>query len=154
VRPEDQFHLGIVVDDHDATLIQLTELFGYRWCEEIDVTMPVWLPDGERVLRLRFSYSREAPRLEIIRSIPGTPWEPATGSGLHHVGYWSDDVTADAASLEARGHVREAAAMGPDGAPMFTYHRHPAGPRIELVASTAREGMEHYWATGRSPFAG
>ena len=153
MKTQDHYHLGIVVEDYESTLAQLTKLFGYEWCEEIDVVLPVWLPGGERDLDLRFAYSMDTPRLEIIRSIPGTPWEPAAGSGIHHMGYWSDDVAGDSSLLERHGYVKEASAMGPDGTPVFVYHRNPAGPRIELVASSTRPGMEQYWATGKSPFS-
>jgi hypothetical protein len=154
VKAHDHFHVGIVVEDYESTLAHLTELFGYHWCEEMDVTLPVRLPSGEQELNLRFTYSMEAPRLEIIRCISGTLWEPAAGSGIHHLGYWSSDVASDSAALEQLGYAREASAIGPDGTPTFAYHRNPAGPRIELVASSARPGMEQYWATGKSPFSG
>jgi hypothetical protein len=156
VRAEDQNHVGIVVagDDYEATLARLSAVFGYRWCDEVDVTIPVALADGERQLNLRFTYSREAPRLEVIRSVPGTPWEPAAGSGVHHLGYWSDDVLADSARLEAQGFPREAAAVRPGGTPTFVYHRGPAGPRIELVDSRARPALEQYWAAGTMPGPG
>ena len=42
-------------------------------------------------------YSRNAPRVEVIQSVPGTLWVPAVGSGIHHIGYWSDDIARDAA---------------------------------------------------------
>ena len=153
MQAADHYHLGIVVEDYEATLAQLTELFGYRWCEEMDITLPVRLADGERELNLRFTYSMDAPRLEIIRHIPGTPWEPAVGSGIHHMGYWSDDVAGDSARLEAQGYAKEATA-GPGDTPVFVYHRHPAGPRIELVATSAKPMMEEWWSTGKSPFSG
>ena len=49
-------------------------------------------PSGDVELDLRFAYSATEPRLEIIRSVPGSLWVPAPGSGIHHLGYWSDDV--------------------------------------------------------------
>ena len=86
-----------------------------------------------------------SPRLEIIQAVPGTLWEPAAGSGIHHLGYWSDDVAADSAALEERGYALEAAGQ------VWAYHRNPAGPRIELVNRVVQPGMEAYWATGRMP---
>jgi hypothetical protein len=82
MRPEDQFHVGIVVDDFDATLANLSELFGYEWCDEFGTEMPVSFPTGESMTELRFVYSKAAPRLEIIRSVPGTLWpgRPSTTS--------------------------------------------------------------------------
>lgn len=41
--------------------------------------------------------------VEIIQSVPGTLWKPVAGSGIHHLGYWSDDVAADSAELAADG---------------------------------------------------
>ena len=35
MKAGDQFHVGIVVDDLDATLAELTALFGYEWSDPI-----------------------------------------------------------------------------------------------------------------------
>jgi hypothetical protein len=152
VRGEDQFHIGIVVDDFEGSLAALTDLFGYQWCEEMGAEIPVMLPDGEQVLDLRFAYSMTEPRLEVIRPVPGSLWMPAAGSGIHHLGYWSDDVPEDAAALEQRGFSREAAGMGPDDEPFWTYHRTATGPRIELVSRSVQPMMEQYFTTGKVPY--
>lgn len=149
MRAEDQFHLGIVVDDLESTLAAFAELFGYEWCDEIGGPTPVTLPSGDMVLDLRFAYSKTSPRLEIIRSLPGTPWIPAAGSGIHHVGYWSDDVPGDAGELVRRGFLTEVSGTRPDGAPYWAYHRGPAGLRIELVSRAVQPALERYWATGK-----
>jgi hypothetical protein len=151
VRGEDQFHVGIVVADVDSTLENLSSLFGYEWCDQIGGPLAVTLPAGDTTtIELRFAYSRTEPRLEIIRAVPGTLWEPESGSGIHHLGYWSDDVAADAAELVAHGHVVEATGSRPDGRPYWTFHRSPVGPRIELVSRDVRAGLEQYWAGGTS----
>ncbi len=151
MRVEDQYHVGIVVEDYEGTLERLTALFGYRFGEEIRFPVPVRLASGETATwESAFCYSLDAPHLEIVRAQPGTVWVPAD-SGLHHVGYWSDDVAADAARLEARGYELEVEGVGPDG-PMFTYHRHPDGPRVELVHRMAEPMFEQYWIDGRAPF--
>ena len=105
-----QFHVGMVVDDLDAAMAELSELFGYTWCPPMAVETPVRLPGGDIMLDLRFAYSATTPRVEVVRSVPGTPWMPAD-SGLHHVGYWSDDLAGDAArpggtGLRGRGRRR------------------------------------------------
>ncbi len=148
MRADDQFHVGIVVDDLESTLAELSDLFGYRWCQEIGGPTPVRLPTGERSIDLRFAYSMTAPRLEIIRSVPGTLWVPSSGSPIHHLGYWSDDVAADAARLEARGYPAEATGTRPDGTPYWAYHRHPGAPRIEIVTRDLQPMLERYWETG------
>jgi hypothetical protein len=143
----DQFHVGIVVDDLDSARAELTELFGYQWCPEMSVRTPVMLATGETELDLRFTYSVSVPRVEVIQSIPGTPWIPAQGSHIHHLGYWSDDVAADAVRLAERGYVEEATGVRPDGAPVWAYHKSPSGPRIELVSRLIQPALEQYWGS-------
>jgi Glyoxalase/Bleomycin resistance protein/Dioxygenase superfamily len=148
MKTADQFHVGVVVDDLDATLADLTALFGYRWCPKLEVSTPVLLPDGEATLDLVFTYSTAAPRVEVIQSMPGTLWMPAPTSGIHHLGYWSDDVGADAAALAERGYAAEATGVRPDGTAIWAYHRSASGPRIELVSRDIAEGLQQYWASG------
>ena len=147
-RAEDQFHAGIVVDDRTATQADLTELFGYEWCAPISVSIPVELPTGSMVLDLTFAYSMTTPRLEVIQSVPETLWTPVPGSGIHHLGYWCDDVAAESALLAQRGYVAEATGAGTEGASSWAYHRGPDGPRIEIVSRQLQPGLEQYWATG------
>jgi hypothetical protein len=148
VKGQDQFHVGIVVDDLEAALAEHTELFGYQWCDVISVPTQVTLPDGDHELEFTFAYSVTVPRLEMIRTMPGTLWEPAADSGIHHLGYWSDDVAADSAELVRRGFVTEATGHRPDGEPYWSFHRSTSGPRLELVSSSVKEGLEGYWASG------
>jgi hypothetical protein len=147
MRGEDLFHTGIVVDDLDAALRDLTELLGYEWCDQIAVPTPVTLPTEDVVIELRFAYSRTVPRLELIQSVPGSLWVPAAGSGIHHLGYWSDDVAADSAALARRGFATEATGTRPDGEPYWSYHRGQTGPRIELVGRSVQPGHEGYWSS-------
>jgi hypothetical protein len=144
VRAADHFHVGIVVDDLQAALVELTDLFGYEWCSLLSVETPVVLADEERMLGLTFAYSKSTPRIEVIQSIPGTLWIPAATSGVHHLGYWSDDVAADAERLMERGFAREATGIRA-GEPVWAYHRSAGGPRIELVSRQLQGGLEQYW---------
>ncbi|MFK4105241.1 VOC family protein [Streptomyces sp. NPDC019531] len=148
MKPSDQFHVGIVVDDLAAAAAELTDLFGYQWCEGIGAPARVLLPEGETVLDLLSVYSMSIPRVELVRSVPGTLWQPAD-SGVHHLGYWSDDVAADSAELAGRGHPLEAQGRRPDGTPYWAFHQTVGGPRIELVTRELQPLLEPYWTTGR-----
>lgn len=143
----DQFHVGVVVDDLDPALSDLTDLFDYHWCPVMAVQTPVVLPGGDLMLDLRFTYSITTPRVEMIQSVPGTLWVPAAGSGVHHVGYWSDDVDADGRRLVARGYAEEARGVQPDGTAAWSYHRSADGPRVELVSRQIQAGLEQYWGS-------
>jgi hypothetical protein len=151
VRAEDQFHVGIVVDDLQSALAELSAVFGYEWCDDVNVPTLVTLSTGEQVVDMRFAYSKTTPRLEVIQSTRGALWEPTTGSVIHHLGYWSDDVAADSDKLTQRGFAIEAVGRRPDGAMNFAFHSSVAGARIELVSRTVQPAFEHYWATGKMP---
>ena len=152
LKPSDQFHIGIVVDEFESTLAELSDLLGYEWCEEMTNPTDVVFADGSTaVIPTSFAYSMNAPRLEIIRTVPGTLWEPAAGSGVHHMGYWSDDIEADSDALAHQGWVPEVVGRRPTGEVYWAYHRHGNGPRIELVARTLQPTMERYFATGKVP---
>src|SRR4051794_9348790 len=129
-----------------AALAQLTDVAGYQWGAMFEGAVRVTLPAGDRDLQFRFVYSRNAPHLEVIQAIPDTLWVPVDGSGIHHLGYWSDDLIADTATLQGRGYVTEAVG-NLDSKPRFSFHRAATGPRIELVDRELQPGLEQLWAT-------
>ena len=71
-------------------------------------------PEGELTIPMRMVYSGSDPRLELLQTVPGTVWTPAD-SGVHHIGYWSDDVESDLATLESNGMSLEVKSYNPDG---------------------------------------
>ena len=145
MKAEDLFHLGIVTDKPEATRMELRALFGYEWGDEIGGPIAVTVPAGDTVVDLSCAYSVTTPRIEVVRSVPGTLWEQAPG--IHHAGYWSDDVAADAGELVRCGFVTEATRLGSDGQPSFTFHRSKTtGLRIELVSRVAQPGLQRCWA--------
>jgi len=152
LKPENLYHTGIVVDDLDATLDWFTRVAGYWWTDVVEVDQVVETVEGEVTIPLRMAYSGVAPRVELLQTVPGTIWVPAD-SGLHHLGYWSDDVESDLATLEATGMRYEVKSFDPDGsgALLWAYCRGSTGPRIELV-SRAMEPLIAYWfATAGGP---
>ena len=134
MRAADHFHVGIVVEDLDGALDDLALLFGHEWCPTLAVSTPVLLADGETTLDLRFTYSMTTPRVEVIQSIPGTLWMPAVGSGIHHLGYWTNDVAADAALLVARRVRRRG-----DRRPSRRHGRLGLPPQRERTSDRARQ---------------
>lgn len=145
------FHVGMLVTDLSAAMDELTASSGVEWTSVRDTPMDVWLPErGYVTLDLRLAFSRQGPvRLELIQGPPGTPHDPANGTGLHHLGYWVDDPAAETERLLAQGWELVMAAAAPgDGYGRFTYVRSPAGLLVEPVDIANRERFEAWWAGG------
>ena len=145
MKAENLYHSGIIVDDFDETMQWFTKVAGYEWTDVVSVDQVAVTPDGEITIPMRMAYSKTEPRLEIIQTIPGTVWEPSD-SGIHHLGYWSDDVEADTATLKANGWEIEVKSYIPDdsGKLLWTYCKGPGRPRVELVGRAMKPFME-YW---------
>jgi catechol 2,3-dioxygenase-like lactoylglutathione lyase family enzyme len=146
VKAHDLFHIGIVTDDLDESKDRLTSVLGYEWGPEIGGPVDVdWPSGGAATVEIRCAYSITVPRLELVRSVPGTFWS-AAGSGLHHVGYWSDDVSADVGELTDEGYELEVTRAGQGGGLFFAFLRSTAGFRVELVDRRAQPSIERCWA--------
>jgi catechol 2,3-dioxygenase-like lactoylglutathione lyase family enzyme len=145
LRPEDQFHVGIVVHDLEAARDWLTETFGYEWGSDVQIEYTMQLPDGPLTYRQRLQYSVTEPRLELVQSVPGTPFQPST-SGLHHFGYWCTDVKSTTSKLVQNGWTWECGGNLDDGSPAWAYHFNPLGVRVELVSVALRDiGLAALW---------
>jgi hypothetical protein len=132
--PADLYHVGHVVPDIAQAQARLTALAGYGWTTTLVATVPIRLADGVRPLEFSYAFTLEAPHLELVQQIPGTPWTPAPGNAAHHVAYFVDDFAATSAGLVAAGFAVEAVAV-PDGEhpAVFAYHLSPEGVRVEIV---------------------
>lgn len=82
MRPEDQFHVGIVVQELERTRNWLTDTFGYEWGMELQMEYTMQLPQGPFTYQQHLQCSVTEPRLELVESVEGTPLQPSS-SGLH-----------------------------------------------------------------------
>jgi methylmalonyl-CoA epimerase len=91
-------HVGIAVDDLDASLLVYEELFGARLEHRESVE-----DQGVEAASLRVGESR----IELLRPLgPDTPvgrFLAKRGPGVHHVAFEVDDVGAELARLRAEG---------------------------------------------------
>ncbi|WP_328395794.1 VOC family protein [Nocardia sp. NBC_00416] len=145
MKADDHFHLGLVTTDMAATVAALSAALGYEWGDQLGNIVQVTGPSGVDDVELACVFSITEPRLEVVRAVPGTLWEPVAGGGVHHLGYWSDDVTADIAELVGHGWQVEATREMPDGALFFAFLQKPGGFRIELVDRRAEPSMRRCW---------
>jgi hypothetical protein len=148
MRPGDLFHTGIVVEEIEPAMEWFAAVVGHAWCEPIEADVVVELEDGEHSLTFEITYSRSEPRLELVRAIPATLWE-ASNLGVHHLGYWSDDIEDDLAHLAGAGARIDAVSRGPGGSALWAYCTTAAGTRLELVNRIQEPFMSAWFATGR-----
>lgn len=155
VPVEGFYHWGIVTNDFDATTSELAAMAGLEWASTVHRDFDVRQPNGVVKTDMRVTYSVNGPpHWEIIEATPGTIWDPA-GAGLHHLGFWSEDLIADAAGLTGAGYPWLATYDHESREPFgFTYHMIPAlRMRIELVSADRRPAFENWIAGGDFPSA-
>lgn len=134
LRPEDFYHTGIIVPDLEAAMARLSALAGYQWITPLTYTLPFRTANGTRELTSTVVYSVQAPHVELLQEVSGSPWTAAPGNAIHHLGYFTDSLADTARMLEANGFTFEMTAdvSGSDLA-MFAYYIDGAGTRIEIV---------------------
>lgn len=133
-RIENLYHIGIVVEDFDATCAQMSRTDGAVWSPTIETDLAVWTIDaGMQTYHFKAAYSVAAPHLEIVQAIPGTMMAATPGKPIHHLGYWTDDLTGDSERLERLGHPRVLCAMENGKLYGYAYHRTPDGLYQEIV---------------------
>lgn len=126
------YHTGLVVPSLAEAADRFSAMNGYTWTTPIEGPVTVWTEAGSTTVDMRFAYSLQAPHLELIEEIPGTPW--VRDGGAHHLGYFTDDFAATATSLTAAGYRLELCHTVDGATPsMFAYYLSPDGVRIEIV---------------------
>ena len=103
LRPDDFYHTGIVVSDLDDAMARLSALAGDTWIAPMSYTLPFRTAAGTRELTSTFVYSLQSPHVELIQEVPDSPWTAPRGNAIHHLGYFTDDLTATARALEDMG---------------------------------------------------
>jgi hypothetical protein len=141
------YHLGVVVSDLDEALADLGRRYGLTWGPRHDAQRTVWLDGTVVEVGFRTCFGVQAPHLEIIEAVPGTIWQQPSGSALHHLGYWTDDVASCSERLEAAGSPLAACGVAADGTypGRFAYHHDPRGYFVEVVSSSIGAEMEARW---------
>jgi len=141
---ESYFHVGLIVPKLEPALAELTAVVGLTWRDTFEGEVPMHVTGrGEQLVPLRFAYSREAPYLEVIEGVPGTPWEFSEhGSNLHHLGFSVDDVASESERMAGAFCPVEVCGVGPGGEWPVTFSFHQRdGLRIELVDRAIRTIM-------------
>jgi hypothetical protein len=145
VNPLDRipYHVGIATCDLERARAELGEVFGVEWT-------PIRTVEGQLTTvgayagPTRRLHSLGGPmRMEVIEGAPESVWATTRIAELHHYAFWSDDVAADVAHLEALGWEIEMATVDEEGRPtLFAYLVKPGHIRVELLDDGQRAGYE------------
>lgn len=130
-------HVGIVVEDLDAAMAEMTRLLGIEW------TDPQERPDGARTLRVAFSTS--VPRIELIQGNPDGVWDTSRGPKIDHLAFWIPDFAATTGAAEDLGLTREAGGTAAWGGRWSYVRTGACGARIELCDERGREIFDKTW---------
>jgi hypothetical protein len=135
--PGRMFHIGVIVEDLERGMAEWSDMLGLRWRSLVSGVSEIHRGGVVTAMPILAVYSVDGPvHLELIALARGTVWDVL---GLHHVGYWSDDVAADIDRLVAGGASVEAQ-MQRDGKVLAAYLTLSMS-RIELIASASRERL-------------
>jgi hypothetical protein len=135
-------HVGIVVPKLEPALDALSANLGVEWMGVFDPVLSMHDDArGTRDVKHRIAVTTQYPRLEIIETIPDSPWAlHGNGMLLHHLAYFVDDLAEDSDRVAEPCPI-EIAGVGAEGAipETFTYHV-LNGLRFELLDPMLRQG--------------
>lgn len=138
------YHTGVIVDDLDRAMESWGDALGLLWAPPLESTVPLRCPDGIVGREVRFTYSLQGPHhIELLEQVDPSPYLNVTGGRhVHHLGYYTDDLRAAAADLEAKGFRMELSGIEDDGGigrATFHYSEQSPGFWIELVSHEIAE---------------
>ena len=106
------WHIGIAVPDLERGQKELGAVFGLRWRPARVRKLTLADAAGRPYeVECHVVFSLGGPfAVEVWQAIPGTPLDMPEAGGVHHIGYWVDDLAAEAKRLDALGYPRYAKA--------------------------------------------
>jgi hypothetical protein len=144
------WHLGMAVPDLHTGMAEVGEVFGLTWRPVHERATTVLDAAGAAYdIVCQFTFSEGGPfAIEMWQAIPDTPLAtPATGY-LHHIGYWVDDLAAEADRLAALNYP--AFMTGPS----LLINRGPGGLMLEPCDVLRDRPFLRDLFPGESPFSG
>ena len=150
-------HTGIIVNDLDAAMGDMSAALGLQWLPPFVVAGDVHTLAGMRFRKVRITYSTTGPHfVELIQQLDATAYNVLTGGPtIHHLGFVTNDLEGDMARLDAQGFAPELYALDGDGRParMAFHQNHHGGLWIELVSADFAVFLDE-WIAGGPPPAG
>lgn len=99
------WHIGVAVDDLEQGRKEFTDVFGLAWRPTRVRTLTLTDARGaEHEVECHVTFSEGGPfAVELWEAIPGTPLAAPQNGGVHHIGYWVEDMAQEHARLSALG---------------------------------------------------
>ena len=100
---KDFCHVGLIVPKLEPAIEELTKVMRCEWRPTYEGGLSLHQPGvGYRDVRMRIACSIQQPFLEVIEAVPGTPWALSeSGSNLHHIAFYTDDLDAACKTWQA-----------------------------------------------------
>ena len=123
------WHIGVAIDDLEKGKAEFTDVFGLSWRPaRVRVLTLTDAHGAGHEIECQVTFSQGGPfAVELWEAIPGTPLAAPPGGGVHHIGYWVDDMVREKARLSALG-LSPHATVG--GRPLLSAG--PSGTVVEL----------------------
>lgn len=130
-------HVGIIVEDLDAAMAEMTATTGVQW-------LPVQeRPNDHTTLRLTFSTTE--PRIELIEGSPGTSRDTSNGPHVDHLAFWTSDWEGDKQRMLKAGLTLDVEGSSPFGGSWCYLSSKVTGYRIELCDIAAFAAWHQQW---------
>ncbi len=140
------WHVAFCVDDLDEAMDQFGNALQVNWNPVKHYVGENMHADGTRfTLDTRLVFSADGPvALELFEKVPGTPNEPADGTVFHHLGYWTDTISAEQERLRECSWLHQG---GPtDAESRAAFFAGPLGIFFEACnIDVNRNGLEKYY---------
>jgi len=129
------YHVGIVVEDIEAAMAELSACLGLTWPE------PHVSEYGEWTIKV--AYSMEGPPyIELVEGQPGGPWDTSKGPRIDHIGISACDIPGECARMTAAGLPLSFEPTSVGKPFRFCYHDAPSiGGRIEVVTEEVHKHL-------------
>ena len=138
------FHIGIASPNVSALKDVLGPLLGLTWVSLSRPAVVHHTPTGPMSPSSQVIWSQQgSPHIELVKSEPGSVYDPARGTHVHHFGYWTSDLSASLVDYQSRGWQIEATLLDEEGRPAaFAYLSRPGEVWVELVEESNRVRLE------------
>jgi len=145
------FHVAILVEDIEAAMAKFSQALGLSFHPPITAEFSRLEDPHPHASFCRCTYSADGPpHIELIEANGDGLFSIEQGEGVHHLGFWEDDMEGRCSLLARAGVGEGARTVGVDGL-TYSWFNDPAachGVRLEYLNTIQREVAEAWMKTG------